>query len=189
MYESATPMNDNTQLLADGAGAAGSSEPVVDGMEPSAAQGLSAASEPDAATGPGDGTEPDAAASTAPVDPAAAAAIIDGKVFAPVANTASGEVGATTLFHYHQDGKVIWAEYAGGAVVRGYLVGTRSGDRLNFRYSHLNIDLQTANGVCESRISMRDDGRVQFRETWQWESRPEQGTSTVEELPLMGAQP
>ncbi|EMY33822.1 hypothetical protein D477_012940 [Arthrobacter crystallopoietes BAB-32] len=171
MSESVTPMNDNTQLLADGAGAAPGSEPVSNGTEPDA------------------GIGPDAPATPTPVDPAAAAAIIDGKVFAPVANTASGEVGATTLFRYHQDGKVIWAEYAGGAVVRGYLVGTRSGDRLDFRYSHLNIDLQTASGVCESRISVLDDGRVQFRETWQWESRPEQGTSIVEELPPTGAQP
>ncbi|GLB65575.1 hypothetical protein [Arthrobacter mangrovi] len=124
-----------------------------------------------------------------PAEPAAAAAVIDGRHFAPVSNTATGEVGATTVFHYHQDGKVIWAEYSGGAVVRGYLVGTRSGDRMSFRYSHLNIDLQTASGVCETRIAVLDDGRVQFRETWQWESRPEHGTSIVEELAVPGERP
>ncbi len=32
-------------------------------------------------------------------------------------------------FDYHQDGATVWAEYAGGrgAIVRGHLVGTRTG--------------------------------------------------------------
>ncbi|WP_244250623.1 hypothetical protein [Arthrobacter crystallopoietes] len=116
-------------------------------------------------------------------DPAAVKAVLDGKVFAAVANTASGEVGRTTRFHYRQDGRMIWAEYSGGAVVRGYLVGTRDGDRLDFRYSHLNINLQTANGVCASKLEVLKDGRIRLHETWQWESRPERGTSVVEEIP------
>ncbi|WP_262103584.1 hypothetical protein [Arthrobacter sp. Marseille-P9274] len=151
---------------------------IADPSDPAAAEPVEPLGNPD----PAEPGEPLA-------DPAAAAAVIDGKQFAPVANTASGEVGATTVFHYHQDGKVIWAEYSGGAVVRGYLVGTRSGDRMSFRYSHLNIDLQTASGVCETRIAVLDDGRVQFRETWQWESRPEHGTSIVEELAALGGRP
>ncbi|WP_240793064.1 hypothetical protein [Arthrobacter crystallopoietes] len=124
-------------------------------------------------------TEPEEAAP----DPAAVKAVLDRKVFAAVANTASGEVGRTTRFHYRQDGRMIWAEYSGGAVVRGYLVGTRDGDRLDFRYSHLNINLQTANGVCASKLEVLEDGRIRLHETWQWESRPERGTSVVEEIP------
>lgn len=137
--------------------------------------------EPEAAIGAEDDTEEDTEAE-AP-DPAALSAVIDGKVFAAVANTASGEVGRTTRFHYRQDGRMIWAEYSGGAVVRGYLVGTRDGDRLDFRYTHLNINLQTANGVCTSKLEVLDAGRIRLHETWQWESRPERGTSVVEEVP------
>lgn len=37
--------------------------------------------------------------------------IYDGKTFRSAANTANGEVGAETLFHYHQDGETVWAEY------------------------------------------------------------------------------
>jgi hypothetical protein len=136
--------------------------------------------EPEAAIDAAEGTEDDEA--EAP-DPAAVKAVIDGKVFAAVANTASGEVGRTTRFHYRQDGRMIWAEYSGGAVVRGYLVGTRDGDRLDFRYSHLNINLQTANGVCASKLEVLEDGSIRLHETWQWESRPERGTSVVEEIP------
>jgi hypothetical protein len=140
-----------------------------------------AGDEPEEAIDAGEGIEKDDEAEVP--DPAAVKAVLDGKIFAAVANTASGEVGRTTRFHYRQDGRMIWAEYSGGAVVRGYLVGTREGDRLDFRYSHLNINLQTANGVCASKLEVLEDGRIRLHETWQWESRPERGTSVVEEIP------
>lgn len=106
---------------------------------------------------------------------------IDGRVFAGVSNSADGEVGQATVFAYHQDGDVIWAEYGGGAVMRGYLVGTRTGATLHFRYAHLGVDGQTSGGVCESAIEVLDDGRVRFHESWTWESRHGSGTSVVEE--------
>jgi hypothetical protein len=36
--------------------------------------------------------------------------------------TENGEVSAGTTFHYHQDGKVISAEYGGGTIVAGHSV-------------------------------------------------------------------
>jgi hypothetical protein len=107
---------------------------------------------------------------------------LDGKTFAGVTNAPTGQVSGSTRFHYRQDANVIWADYAGGDIVRGFLIGTREGDRLHFRYTHLDTDHATANGVCESRITMLVDGRVRLAESWSWESRPEQGTSVVEEL-------
>lgn len=107
---------------------------------------------------------------------------LDGRRFAGVTNSADGEVGQATVFTYRQDGGVIWAEYGGGAVVRGYLVGTRAGEVLRFRYSHLGTDGQTSGGVCESTIEVTGDGRVRFHESWTWESRPGSGTSVVEEI-------
>ena len=67
-------------------------------------------------------------------------------------------------------------------MVRGYLVGTRAGEVLRFRYSHLGTDGQTSGGVCESTIEVTGDGRVRFHESWTWESRPGSGTSVVEEI-------
>lgn len=112
----------------------------------------------------------------------AATVPLDGKVFAGVSNAETGQVGTSTRFRYHQDAETIWAEYEGGEIRRGYLVGTRAEDRLEFRYVHLGADGTTASGVCESRIVMLDDGRIRFEESWAWESRPETGTSIVEEL-------
>ncbi|MFD7630323.1 hypothetical protein ACFV7Q_30605 [Streptomyces sp. NPDC059851] len=106
---------------------------------------------------------------------------LDGLVFVPVADQAPGQVGLQTRFAYReQDGRV-WAEYAGGDVVRGYLVGTRAGDRIDFRYVQLRLDGTTASGHCTSLVTELPDGRLRLEETWTWESQEGSGTSVVEQ--------
>jgi hypothetical protein len=107
---------------------------------------------------------------------------LDGRRFRAVADVTGGEVGTATVFEYHERDGEIWASYGGGAIRRGYLVGTRDGDRLDFRYSQLNAEGQTANGHCVSVVRMLEDGRLRLEETWEWESRPGAGTSVVEEV-------
>ncbi len=106
---------------------------------------------------------------------------IDGRRFTGVTNSADGEVDSTTIFNYHQEGGMTWADYAGGAVRKGFLVGTRTDDTLAFRYAHLNLTGETASGKCTSKIEVLADGRVRFNETWAWESRTGTGSSVVEE--------
>ncbi|MGW7413294.1 hypothetical protein [Streptomyces sp. NPDC054863] len=108
---------------------------------------------------------------------------LDGLVLAPVADQAPGQVGTRTRFTYHEQGGRIWAEYAGGDVVRGHLVGTRTGDRLDFRYVQLKQDGSTSSGHCLSLVTLLADGRVRLAESWAWESQEGSGTSVVEELP------
>ena len=107
---------------------------------------------------------------------------LDGLVLAPVADQAPGQVGTRTRFTYHERDGVIWAEYAGGDVVRGHLVGTRDGDRLDFRYVQLKHDGTTSSGHCMSEVAELPDGRVGLAESWEWESQEGRGTSVVEEL-------
>lgn len=107
---------------------------------------------------------------------------LDGRVLAPVADQAAGQVGTRTRFTYHEREGRIWAEYAGGDVVHGRLVGIREGDRLDFRYVQLRQDGTTASGHCVSTVVELPDGRVRLEEAWQWESQPGSGTSVVEEL-------
>ncbi|MFB6983445.1 hypothetical protein [Streptomyces scopuliridis] len=108
---------------------------------------------------------------------------LDGLVLSPVADQAPGQVGTSTRFVYHEEDGLIRAEYAGGDVVRGYLVGTREGDRLDFRYVQLKRDGATSSGHCVSTVTDLPDGRVRLEETWEWESQEGSGTSVVEQLP------
>ncbi|MBV8064021.1 MAG: hypothetical protein JOY73_00690 [Actinobacteria bacterium] len=107
---------------------------------------------------------------------------LDGRRFAPLERADAGEAGADTVFEYHEDAGVIWARYAGGSVKLGFLVGTRSGDTLSFRYCHVNDAGETANGTCASAISADADGRLVLSKAWRWESKPGNGTSLLREL-------
>jgi hypothetical protein len=102
---------------------------------------------------------------------------LDGRRFAAVANV-GGEVTADTVFEYHEQGGEVWAAYRGGAVVRGFLVGTRAADTLEIRYVQLNNDGETSSGHCVSTIQVLPDGRLRLEEKWEWESRPGGGTSS-----------
>jgi len=106
---------------------------------------------------------------------------LDGRWFRSAAAVVGGEVGAATRFAYHQDGDLVWARYEGGEVRLGFLVGTRTQDRLDFRYTHVNGAGETATGHCASEIVVTAQG-LRLHETWSWESRPGSGTSVLEEV-------
>lgn len=94
---------------------------------------------------------------------------LEGKTFRSVANTDNGEVGADTVFRYHQDGDLVWAEYDGGDIVRGHLLATVLPDGcLDMRYHHVNRQGQLMIGQCLSTPERTADGRLKFKEAWQW---------------------
>jgi hypothetical protein len=107
---------------------------------------------------------------------------LDGLVLAPVADPEGGEVGTLTRFRYREADGRIWASYEGGSIERGYLVGTRQGDRLDFRYVQLRTDGGTSSGHCVSTVVELPDGRLRLEETWEWESQEGSGTSVVEQV-------
>ena len=111
-----------------------------------------------------------------------AATSLDGRVFRVVAMGPEGEATDATVFEYHERDGTVWGRYEGGAVRLGFLVGTRDGDRLDFRYSQLNENGETSNGHCATSISTLGDGRLRLDEDWTWESKPGAGTSAAEEV-------
>ncbi|MGW6781835.1 hypothetical protein [Streptomyces sp. NPDC054987] len=108
---------------------------------------------------------------------------LDGLDFVPVADQAPGQVGRQTRFRYHERDGLVWADYQGGDVVRGHLIGTRKGDTVDFRYVQLRLDGTTASGRCTSLVTVLDDGRLRLEESWTWESQEGSGTSAVEQPP------
>jgi hypothetical protein len=106
---------------------------------------------------------------------------LDGRVFG-VADSGGGVATTETTFHYSEDEDVVTATYEGGTIRKGFLVGTRSRDTLDFRYAQLHYDGSTATGHCETQLELLDDGRVRLNERWAWDSRPGSGNSIAEEL-------
>lgn len=108
----------------------------------------------------------------------------DNKTFRPVSNTINGEVNNETRFYYHQQGQVVWADYRGGAIQKGFLIATVQDDQsLDMRYQHVNIAGELMTGRCKSTPEYLPDGRLRLHERWQWTSPDNSsGESIIEEV-------
>ncbi len=106
------------------------------------------------------------------------------RYFAPVSNSANGEVSAATVFHYRQRGRIVWATYEGAEILFGTLVATVAYDgALDMRYQHVNLQGELMTGRCRSTPQLLMDGRLRLHESWQWTSGDEsEGSSIVEEI-------
>lgn len=105
---------------------------------------------------------------------------LDGRTLVGVANDEVGEVGGDTTFEFEQTGDRIRAQYSGGSIVEGHLLGTIGGREWEIRYVQLHDDGETATGHSIGEISVLEDGRVRVEDEWEWESRD--GESVLEEV-------
>ena len=95
----------------------------------------------------------------------------DGRKFIPCMNSENGEVSDQTVFSYHQNGSLLWAEYCGGNILIGYLVGcVWDNGELDFMYQHMNRDMQVKTGKCHSVPTVKENGKIELSEQWEWTS-------------------
>ena len=96
----------------------------------------------------------------------------DGRKFVPKMNSKNGEVSEQTVFTYHQSGNLLWAEYSGGDIWKGSLIGTvLSNGELDFVYHHMNRDMQVKTGKCHSVPTILENGKIELSEKWEWTNR------------------
>jgi hypothetical protein len=106
------------------------------------------------------------------------------KQFRAVSNTPNGETSAQTIFHYRQEGNIIAADYAGGNIIKGHLIGVVNEDGvIDMRYHQVNIKGELMTGVCISTPELLPDGKIRLHEQWKWTSGDgSEGSSVVEEV-------
>jgi hypothetical protein len=109
---------------------------------------------------------------------------IDNTYFRVLSNTKNGEVRADTVFHYHQKDDLVWAEYTGGGIVKGQILGKVVNDEyLEFIYQHINTAFELMTGTCKSYPGEVIDGKRTFNESWKWTCRDlSKGESTIIEV-------
>lgn len=109
---------------------------------------------------------------------------LNDRTFTAVSNSNSGEVNGNTLFYYRQQGEMIWAEYAGGEIKKGFLIGKFiSENEIFFTYQHLNQKLENRLGQCTGRIEISVNGKLRIIENWQWlDGERQSGQSVIEEI-------
>ena len=94
---------------------------------------------------------------------------LEGKIFAPISSTGTGEVDDDTLFHYHQKDNLVWAEYEGGPIFKGHLIAKiMENGNLDMQYQHINTQGELMFGKCISTPEKMPDGRLKLNEKWQW---------------------
>ncbi|WP_242985374.1 MazG nucleotide pyrophosphohydrolase domain-containing protein [Vallitalea okinawensis] len=106
------------------------------------------------------------------------------KRFKSVINTDNGEVNHQTIFKYFQKDDLVWAEYSGGGITKGYLIANVDDTgNLDMRYQHVNSNGELMTGKCFSQPKVLEDGRIQLHEKWEWTSGDHsKGESIVEEF-------
>jgi hypothetical protein len=106
------------------------------------------------------------------------------RAFRSIQNSSTGEVSSETLFHYHQQDNIVWAEYSGGEIVRGQLIAKCDADgHLDMRYQHINKRGELMTGKCRSTPEILSDGRIRLHEKWQWTCGDRSaGESVIEEI-------
>ena len=91
------------------------------------------------------------------------------KIFKSIENTENGEVDKETLFYYHQNKEIIWAEYSGGTIKKGFLLGfVKQNGELEFNYEHININNEIRTGKCNSIPKILENGLIELLEKWEW---------------------
>ncbi len=109
---------------------------------------------------------------------------LNNRKFRSVENSDNGEVSGDTVFSYYQKGRIVWAEYSGGSIIMGHLIGIIDGkNNLDFRYHHINNCNEIMTGKCRSVPEILENGKIRYHEKWQWTcSDRSSGTSIIEEI-------
>lgn len=105
------------------------------------------------------------------------------KKFRPVCNTENGESTNKTIFHYKQTGNILTAEYSGGKIKYGHLIGlVDDAGNIEMRYHQVNDKNELMTGMCKSTPEILENGKIRLHENWEWTSGDKsKGKSILEE--------
>ncbi|MHA2251471.1 MAG: hypothetical protein ACXAD7_14000 [Candidatus Kariarchaeaceae archaeon] len=92
------------------------------------------------------------------------------------------EVNTETIFHFHQEDNIVWAEYSGGKVKIGRLIGILNGKNLHHSYIQLNLNDEINAGEGNSVIRLNEKNKLQIIEEWQWKSQEGKGKSIMTQI-------
>jgi len=94
----------------------------------------------------------------------------------------NGVVNELTIFTFSQVDDFVSAEYSGGQILKGYLVGTLHQNKLSFSYCQLQTNGKMDNGQSECDVLV-ENKKIRLIEHFTWASRNgETGVNIFQEL-------
>jgi hypothetical protein len=108
---------------------------------------------------------------------------LEGRVFRLAETSAAGQADGETVYQFRQNGPVLIADYAGGRIRRGQLIGVIAAeDEFEARFQHVDADGALMTGTSRGTVSRLADGRLRIEEDWQWTCGDARaGSSVIEE--------
>ncbi len=106
------------------------------------------------------------------------------KTFRPVQTTSNSETTEDTIFEYKQEGNILTAEYSGGQILKGHLIGLVDElGNIEMRYHQINTKGKLMTGKCWSKPEVLPNGKLRLHQTWEWTSGDKsKGSSILEEM-------
>lgn len=108
---------------------------------------------------------------------------LDNKTFRIVRNDGPGaEVNEHTVFHFRQEDTLVYADYQGGGVRFGRLVGVCDGGGMRHAYAEVNHEGGLSTGHGSDQLSRTPEGKIRIVDSWEWESQEGRGECVFEEI-------
>lgn len=109
------------------------------------------------------------------------------KTFKVIRNDGPGaEVTPETVFHFRQmeaDGvTLLHADYFGGEVRYGKLLGVLKDGHLRHSYVQVNLKGEFSSGQSTDEIRILASGKIQLIDSWEWKTREGRGLCVMEEI-------
>jgi len=77
-------------------------------------------------------------------------------------------VNSETCFHYKQQGTHVTADYSGGTVIKGSLVGQLIASELLMLYHCITTSNELKAGKATAQLTTNSDGRIELHLQWEW---------------------
>lgn len=91
-----------------------------------------------------------------------------GKSFKIIANSSGGKVNSDTVFEFDQKEDLVSAQYYGGGIKSGHILGTLEEKQLNLLYHCITESNELKTGQAVAEVSFNSEGKMKLMMKWQW---------------------
>ncbi len=105
------------------------------------------------------------------------------KKFVLLSNSEKGTVNTDTIFEYQQYDNLIIANYKGGFIKYGKIIGKLLEDKIDMLYQCLNVDDELLAGKAIAIVTKTKEDKIKLSLNWQWISGKE-GSGTSEYIEI-----
>jgi len=106
------------------------------------------------------------------------------KTFVLLENSENGVVNSETRFDYKQEGTLVTANYSGGTVIKGTIIGQLIAFDLFMLYHCITSSNELKAGKATAQVSTNSNGRIELHLKWKWLTSEESGESVYVEQAL-----